>query len=133
MAQSFFRTRNKHGDHKLLETQVFVLSRVANSIFMYVLWAYTATRDDPMTEGDSCLAADSCNSELLSGISAVANCSQQFSSPPKKTAQFLANLTEGLDPKLKFCELNISKFSSQCEFFVMLIITNFNMNENCYL
>lgn len=86
-----------------------------------------------MTEGDSCLAADSCNSELLSGITAVVNCSQQVSRHPKKTAQFLANLTEGLNPKLKFCELTISEFSSQCEFFVMLIISNFNMNENCYL
>lgn len=87
-----------------------------------------------MTEGDSYLAADSCNSELLSGITAVVNCCQQFRALPKKPAQFLANLTEGLNPKLKFYELTISEFS-QCEFFVMLIISNFNfnMNENCYL
>ena len=40
----------------------------------------------PMTEGDCCLAADFCNSELLSGITAVVNCCQQFSSSPKKTS-----------------------------------------------
>ena len=153
IAQSFFRTWNNHSDHKLLGNSSlrFKLSckKYLHSRFVSLhcnerrpndrtrelpsnrfvqQWPQKRSRHIPL---------------LLSQITADVNSFQQFSSQ-KKTAQFHAYSTEGvnrnaLNPKLKFCELNISEFprslfqsEPKCEIFVMVISSNFNMNKTWY-